>query len=834
MESAGATYYGTLDVGDLGANATYTFSGTSGTVHTTGNLTWGDGLEYAAGTAAIDYNTTNLKITATEIDTIQGISTAASPTFANITDSGLTATRVVVAGASGLLSDDANFVWNASDVLEVGAASNNTFIGQGVIGAGNMSGATDNTIVGYQGGYSLIGGDYNTFVGDGAGYDYTHGSGSTFIGYRAGYNTTTANNNLYVGGYAGYSNQTGADNAILGSYAGYFNTATGNTFVGKSAGYSNTSGGANITIGASAGYYNQTGGDNVILGYQAGYGVLNNSYIGNTFIGYQSGYSNTTGAYNFFGGWRAGYSNTAGQSNVAIGTLAGTTNSTGGENVYIGREAGEASTSSFNTMIGYRAGHNTSTGNSNVFIGNGASYYNETGSYNTFIGTAAGQGASGQSYSNNTFIGYQSGYDVTTGGDNTILGYRSGYNITTAADNVILGHEAGYTMTTATGNVLLGHQAGYSETGSNKLYIDNSNTATPLIYGDFSTDALTIYGVQEIDTGTATGIALTVDQDDLDQTALDFDVNNTSGDILNMDWGGATTLTGILQAVDIDLTNVTADGTNAAYGVHVNDFSTTTASAEYGIYVQGANFDYSIVTEGDMLLNNAGAEIVIMESAGDTYYGTIDVGDLAANATYTITGPTGDIVTTTTEAVFTGGGRHSRKIQLNAEYSGGVLSTFYGTGTDASITGTMTSDAEPSADLLRTYYEWDSGEADLNYYTVAVRVTLPEDFAAWEESNAVQVDIDTESTNAANNLISIYIYNGDDTPATAVTSSLSNVSSVADTWETVTIDDSAIDEGGAPDWDAGGETAVIYLRMGSKDNNFVRIGDIKLNYLSKW
>jgi len=57
---------------------------------------------------------------------------------------------------------------------------------------------------------------------------------------------------------------------------------------------------------------------------------------------------------------------------------------------------------------------------------------------------------------------------------------------------------------------------------------------------------------------------------------------------------------------------------------------------------------------------------------------------------------------------------------------------------------------------------------------------------------------------------------------------------VADTWTTVTIDDSVIDDGAAPDWDAAGETAVIYLRLGSKSDNFARVGDIKLNYLSKW
>ena len=44
------------------------------------------------------------------------------------------------------------------------------------------------------------------------------------------------------------------------------------------------------------------------------------------------------------------------------------------------------------------------------------------------------------------------------------------------------------------GNVFLGYEAGADETGSNKLYIDNSNTTTPLVYGDFSDNQLTING----------------------------------------------------------------------------------------------------------------------------------------------------------------------------------------------------------------------------------------------------------------------------------------------------------------------------------------------------
>jgi hypothetical protein len=113
-------------------------------------------------------------------------------------------------------------------------------------------------------------------------------------------------------------------------------------------------------------------------------------------------------------------------------------------------------------------------------------------------------------------------------------------------------------------------------------------------------------------------------------------------------------------------------------------------------------------------------------------------------------------------------------------------------------------------------------------------VTLPQDFESWATSNAVQVDFDTETTDNTLNLLSVYIHNGDDTPGSAVATDTSNAAAVADTWEMLGIDDSVIDNGAAPDWDAAGETAVIYLRMGSQDDDFVRIGDIKLNYMSKW
>jgi hypothetical protein len=52
--------------------------------------------------------------------TPQGLATTDSPTFANLTDSGLTASQVVFAGVAGLLSGDAHLIWdNTAKVLRI-------------------------------------------------------------------------------------------------------------------------------------------------------------------------------------------------------------------------------------------------------------------------------------------------------------------------------------------------------------------------------------------------------------------------------------------------------------------------------------------------------------------------------------------------------------------------------------------------------------------------------------------------------------------------------------------------------------------------------------------
>ena len=98
---------------------------------------------------------------------------------------------------------------------------------------------------------------------------------------------------------------------------------------------------------------------------------------------------------------------------------------------------------------------------------------------------------SGSQGNYNTFFGTYTGV-ATSGSSNTLIGAESGRNTTTGNENTFLGRHSGFTNITGSGNVFIGNKAGYNETSSNKLYIDNSDTTTPLLYGDFNSNQLGI------------------------------------------------------------------------------------------------------------------------------------------------------------------------------------------------------------------------------------------------------------------------------------------------------------------------------------------------------
>jgi hypothetical protein len=210
----------------------------------------------------------------------------------------------------------------------------------------------------------------------------------------------------------------------------------------------------------------------------------------NTFYGANAGNTTMTGAYNSFFGNLAGNKNTTGAANTFLGTAAGYLNTKGTNNIFVGRSAGQHNTTaSYNTFVGYAAGYVNTTGTNNTFVGNVAGQNNTSGR-NTFVGSETGtKNTDGWG---NSFFGSGAGYNNTNGDYNTLIGEWAGHVLETGYDNVFVGDFAGSNNTSGAGNVFIGNEAGQIEMGSNKLYIDNTSTTTPLIYGDFSTDRVGI------------------------------------------------------------------------------------------------------------------------------------------------------------------------------------------------------------------------------------------------------------------------------------------------------------------------------------------------------
>ncbi len=339
----------------------------------------------------------------------------------------------------------------------------------------------------------------NYFIGHNSGTNITTGLYNSFFGFEAGMDNSVGSNNVFLGFESGRSNQGGNNNVFLGYSSGRSNlSGQSNVFLGYLAGFSNTIGGNNVMMGDSAGY-NSRSSYNVFIGRSAGRD--NNNGNSNTFIGYRSGMKNISGSNNVFLGNLAGSSNTSGSENIFLGNSSGKVNTLGKDNVFMGNNAGVSNTEGcYNVFIGYFAGEkNIGTGpagypgNYNVFLGYSAGRYNETGQSNVYIGNLAGQKNVSGVY--NTFIGRNAGGQMQGGDMNVLLGAQAAESKTGGNNNVMIGIRAGSGNGTGGSNVFIGFEAGKEETGSGLLYIENSNSSTPLIGGDFTNDRVAINGL---------------------------------------------------------------------------------------------------------------------------------------------------------------------------------------------------------------------------------------------------------------------------------------------------------------------------------------------------
>ena len=106
----------------------------------------------------------------------------------------------------------------------------------------------------------------------------------------------------------------------------------------------------------------------------------------------------------------------------------------------------------------------------------------------------------------NVAVGMYASFENTSGTGNVSMGYQALRENVTGSSNTAIGFGAGQNST-GTGNVYLGYQAGQNNLTSNKLFIDNSNDANPLLYGDFTSDVIRINGELQVDDPSGSGYA---------------------------------------------------------------------------------------------------------------------------------------------------------------------------------------------------------------------------------------------------------------------------------------------------------------------------------------
>ena len=277
-------------------------------------------LSVLGSTFSLGYNTTNLKLTSNQLNTIQDISTVSSPTFLTANISNQYLKFGALANGSVVLTNNITTVGaNLRNVI-VGKAANNSITGSrnvilGIDTGGSLTSGSYNILIGDLCGNTITTGNNNILIGPNAvasgnpsgnvqvGISTCSGSNCTSIGFNANQGTT-GNNNTALGYGAGNSQSTGTDNVFIGLNSGYgvgthinnyttvigstacrnLGTSNNNTCIGYGAGYGLSTGGNNTIIGTQAGLTGGTGTGNVFLGYQAGLNESGNNklYIANS------------------------------------------------------------------------------------------------------------------------------------------------------------------------------------------------------------------------------------------------------------------------------------------------------------------------------------------------------------------------------------------------------------------------------------------------------------------------------------------------------------------------------------------------------------------------
>jgi len=179
---------------------------------------------------------------------------------------------------------------------------------------------------------------------------------------------------------------------------------------------------------------------------------------------------------------------------------------------------------------------------------------------------------------------------------------------------------------------------------------------------------------------------------------------------------------------------------------------------------------------------------------------------------------------------YKGSARVTRYINLAPEYPGSVLDaandTAGSTNCSTSNTGTMTSGYEIATSVHYNLYQWVTSQGTAQCYDVVASVVVPSDFAAWT-TNPVTIKDYTTNTTTGKIELAIFDTAGGTTPITNF--NYANVTpGSASTWTTTNV------SGSFTGTYTAGSSITIRVRLTAVSGVTVKLGDLKLTYLSKF
>ena len=236
-------------------------------------------------------------------------------------------------------------------------------------------------------------------------------------------------------------------------------------------------------------------------------------------IGESAMINDVAGCFNVAIGRDALSGSSATECTVAIGFGALSTDTSTNNNIGIGHQALSASSGDRSIAIGTQAAGLMNEGDCNIGIGYHALRTVTNGGSNIALGNCSLEQV--RSGANNIGIGHHAGLNSTGTCENVLIGNCAGVELLTGQNNVFLGTEAGECINGASlGNVVIGHCAGPDSLGlkNNTLYINNDQSDSPLIYGEFGNGAtlningtLTASGIIYPSADASSGSVLTTD-----------------------------------------------------------------------------------------------------------------------------------------------------------------------------------------------------------------------------------------------------------------------------------------------------------------------------------